>query len=75
MPKGDMSFGDGAALCAAACAGYGLAQMHDYYADDAIAAGALEAVLENSNRTPIRYRLSIRKRAICHQEYACSSTF
>jgi LysR family transcriptional regulator for bpeEF and oprC len=45
-PRGDMSFSDGAAICAAACAGYGLAQMHDYYADDPLEAGALESVLD-----------------------------
>lgn len=44
-PKGDISFTDGAALCAAACAGFGLAQLHDYYTDEAIAAGELEPVL------------------------------
>ena len=41
-----MSFSDGAALCAAALAGYGIAQIHDYYIDEALAAGRLEAVLE-----------------------------
>ena len=45
-PKGDISFTDGAALCAAACAGFGLAQLHDYYTEDAIAAGALGPVLQ-----------------------------
>jgi LysR family transcriptional regulator for bpeEF and oprC len=44
-PRGDMSFTDGAAVCAAACAGYGLAQMHDYFAEAPVAAGALEPVL------------------------------
>jgi LysR family transcriptional regulator for bpeEF and oprC len=46
-PKGDMSFDDGAALCAAACAGFGLAQLHDYYTDEAIAAGRLVHTLSN----------------------------
>ena len=45
-PKGKMSFGDGAALCDAACAGYGLAQLHDYYIDAAIARGKLVSVLD-----------------------------
>jgi LysR family transcriptional regulator for bpeEF and oprC len=45
-PKGNMSFSDGAALCEAACAGYGLAQFHDYYLGDAIARGELIAVLD-----------------------------
>lgn len=44
-PRGDMSFDDGAALCATACAGFGLAQLHDYYTDEAIASGRLEPVL------------------------------
>ena len=38
-PKGNMSFSDGAAACDAACAGYGLAQLQDYFADTAIAQG------------------------------------
>jgi DNA-binding transcriptional LysR family regulator len=45
-PGGDMSFSDGAALQAAVAAGYGIAQMHDYYTDEAIDRGALEPVLE-----------------------------
>jgi LysR family transcriptional regulator for bpeEF and oprC len=44
-PRGDLSFTDGAAICAAACAGYGLVQMHDYYSDAPLAAGLLEPVL------------------------------
>jgi LysR family transcriptional regulator, regulator for bpeEF and oprC len=43
-PKGDMSFSDGAAVCDAACAGYGLAQLQDYFADSAIAQGRLVSV-------------------------------
>jgi len=45
-PTGTMSFSHGGALCDAVCAGYGLAQLHDYYLDDALAAGRLEPVLE-----------------------------
>jgi len=45
-PHGSLSFTDGAAICAAACAGYGLVQMHDYFADELVAAGTLETVLE-----------------------------
>jgi LysR family transcriptional regulator, regulator for bpeEF and oprC len=45
-PKGNMSFSDGAALCEVAGAGYGLAQIHGYYIDNALAAGHLEPVLE-----------------------------
>lgn len=45
-PRGNMSFSDGGALCEAACAGYGLAQMHDYYLDTEIARGKLVSVLD-----------------------------
>jgi LysR family transcriptional regulator, regulator for bpeEF and oprC len=45
-PKGNMSFSDGAAVCDAACAGYGLAQLQDYFADPAIARGKLVSVLD-----------------------------
>ena len=45
-PKGNMSFSDGAAVCDAACAGYGLAQLQDYFADSAIVQGRLVSVLD-----------------------------
>jgi LysR family transcriptional regulator, regulator for bpeEF and oprC len=45
-PRGQMSFSDGTALCDAACAGYGLAQVHDYYLESAIARGKLVTVLD-----------------------------
>lgn len=45
-PTGNMSFSDGAAVCDAACAGYGLAQLQDYFADSAIAQGRLVSVLD-----------------------------
>ncbi len=51
-PPSRMSFSDGAAICTAACAGYGLAQMHDYYSAGPIAAGELEPVLENFRSGP-----------------------
>ena len=51
-PPSRMSFSDGAAICAATCAGYGLAQMHDYYAGGPIAAGELEPVLEKFRTGP-----------------------
>jgi LysR family transcriptional regulator, regulator for bpeEF and oprC len=51
-PAGDMSFSDAGALAAAARAGYGLAQMRDYYTDDAIAAGDLVPVLEKLKPNP-----------------------
>jgi LysR family transcriptional regulator, regulator for bpeEF and oprC len=45
-PRGTMRFTDGFALCDIACAGLGLAQVHGYYIDAALAAGRLEPVLE-----------------------------
>ena len=45
-PKGTMSFSDGAVVCDAACAGYGLAQLQDYFTDEAIARGTLVPVLD-----------------------------
>lgn len=46
IPRGDMSFSDGAALYEAVCAGYGLAQVHDYYFDGKMARGKLVQVLD-----------------------------
>jgi LysR family transcriptional regulator, regulator for bpeEF and oprC len=46
MPQGAMSFSDGAAVCDAAIAGYGLAQLQGYFADAPIATGDLIPVLE-----------------------------
>jgi len=51
-PSGAMSFSDAGALAAAAIAGYGLAQMRDYYTDAAIAAGELKPVLETLRPEP-----------------------
>jgi DNA-binding transcriptional LysR family regulator len=51
-PSGAMSFSDAGALAAAAIAGYGLAQMRDYYTDAAIAAGELRPVLETLRPEP-----------------------
>jgi len=51
-PSGAMSFNDAGALAAAAIAGYGLAQMRDYYTDAAIAAGELVPVLEKLRPEP-----------------------
>src|SRR5262249_28223396 len=50
-PQGNMSFSDGAAVCDAACAGYGLAQLQDYFADSAIAQGRLVSVLDRFKPT------------------------
>src|SRR6516165_1971448 len=51
-PKGNMTFTDGAALCDAVCAGFGIAQTHDYYIDDALQSGRLEAVLDKFRPKP-----------------------
>jgi len=45
-PKGNMSLSDGASVCDAARAGYGLAQLQDFFIDALIARGQLVAVLE-----------------------------
>ena len=45
-PQGAMSVSDGAAVCDAAIAGYGLAQLQGYFVDALIASGALVAALE-----------------------------
>jgi DNA-binding transcriptional LysR family regulator len=46
MPQGAMSFSDGGAICDAALAGYGLAQLQGYFADAPVESGGLVAVLE-----------------------------
>jgi DNA-binding transcriptional LysR family regulator len=51
-PAGAMTFSDAGALAAAALAGYGLAQMRDYYTDDAIASGDLVPLLEKLKPEP-----------------------
>jgi LysR family transcriptional regulator for bpeEF and oprC len=51
-PKGDLCINDGAAIVAAVTSGYGIAQIQDYYADSAIAAGALERVLIDFDPAP-----------------------
>jgi DNA-binding transcriptional LysR family regulator len=51
-PRGTMSFSDGGALCEAACAGYGLAQLHQYYLDSEIGRGKLVTVLDKFKPEP-----------------------
>jgi LysR family transcriptional regulator, regulator for bpeEF and oprC len=51
-PQGDMCFNDGGALSAAVRNGNGIAQIQDYYADPAIAAGELDTVLAKFNPDP-----------------------
>jgi LysR family transcriptional regulator, regulator for bpeEF and oprC len=45
-PKGNMSLSDGASVCDAARAGYGLAQLQDFFIDTLIARGQLVPVLD-----------------------------
>jgi len=45
-PKGNMSLSDGAAVCDAARAGYGVAQLQDFFIDALIARGQLVPVLD-----------------------------
>jgi len=52
IPRGNMSFSDGAAVFEAACAGYGLAQIHDFYPDTQITRGKLVEVLDKFAPTP-----------------------
>jgi LysR family transcriptional regulator, regulator for bpeEF and oprC len=51
-PRGSMSFSDGGALCEAVCAGYGLAQLHQYYLDSEIGRGKLVPVLDKFKPEP-----------------------
>jgi LysR family transcriptional regulator for bpeEF and oprC len=50
--QGTMSLSDGAAVCDAACAGYGLAQLQDFFIDALIARGRLVAVLDKFKPQP-----------------------
>jgi LysR family transcriptional regulator, regulator for bpeEF and oprC len=45
-PKGNISLSDGVAVCDAACAGRGLAQLQDFFIDGPIARGRLVPVLD-----------------------------
>ncbi|WP_422279817.1 substrate binding domain-containing protein [Bradyrhizobium sp.] len=72
-PRGNPNFSDGAAICAAVCAGYGLAQMHDHYGDAPPVAGALEPVLVSFELPPTRFRWSIRQPAIYRRRSGSSS--
>jgi DNA-binding transcriptional LysR family regulator len=48
-PNGTMTLTDGASMCDAAASGYGLAQLHTYYLDSAIAQKRLVRVLPQFN--------------------------
>jgi LysR family transcriptional regulator, regulator for bpeEF and oprC len=51
-PEGTMTLTDGASMCDAAAAGYGLAQLHDYYLDSAIVQRKLVPVLQDYQPPP-----------------------
>jgi DNA-binding transcriptional LysR family regulator len=51
-PRGTMSFSDGAALCVAALDGCGVAQLHNYYLDEAFARGTLVPILQDFKPKP-----------------------
>jgi len=51
-PHGTLSSSDGGALCEATCAGYGLAQLHQYYLDSEIGRGKLVTVLDKFKPEP-----------------------
>jgi LysR family transcriptional regulator, regulator for bpeEF and oprC len=51
-PSGTMTFTDGTSMCDAAAAGYGLAQLHNYYLDAGIAQKKLVPVLGEFNPRP-----------------------
>jgi len=51
-PQGTMSFSDGAAIYEAACAGYGLAQLHNFYLDSELARRTLVSVLDRFKPPP-----------------------
>jgi DNA-binding transcriptional LysR family regulator len=51
-PQGTMSFSDGAAVLDAVCAGYGIAQLQDFFTDAPNARGQLVEVLERFQPSP-----------------------
>ena len=51
-PDGTMTLTDGASMCDAAAAGYGLAQLHDYYLESAIVQRKLVPVLQDYKPPP-----------------------
>ena len=51
-PKGNISLSDGVAVCDAACAGRGLAQLQDFFIDEPIARGRLVAILDKFAPAP-----------------------
>ena len=51
-PKGNISLSDGVAVCDAACAGRGLAQLQDFFIDEPIARGQLVSILDKFAPAP-----------------------
>jgi LysR family transcriptional regulator, regulator for bpeEF and oprC len=51
-PKGNISLSDGVAVCDAACAGRGLAQLQDFFIDGPIARGRLVPILDKFAPSP-----------------------
>jgi LysR family transcriptional regulator, regulator for bpeEF and oprC len=51
-PKGSISLSDGVAVCDAACAGRGLAQLQDFFIDEPIARGQLVSILDKFAPAP-----------------------
>jgi len=52
-PKGNISLSDGVAVCDAACAGRGLAQLQDFFIDEPIARGQLVSILDKFAPAPL----------------------
>ncbi len=71
MPRGDMSFSDGAAICRS-CAGYGLAQMHDF-APNSGCCRRSSRHCSVSSRPRTRFRWFIRPAAISRRRSGFSS--
>ncbi len=51
-PRGNISLSDGVAVCDAACAGRGLAQLQDFFIDEPIARGQLVSILDKFAPAP-----------------------
>lgn len=63
-----MTISDSDAPSVAVRSGYGVAQIQDYYVDDAIVAGELEAVLAKFDPTSPPYRWCIRRLGISRRK-------
>lgn len=70
-PQGDMTISDSDAPSVAVRSGYGVAQIQDYYVDDAIVAGELEAVLAKFNPTSTPISLSADSASLAESAGLC----